>query len=103
MNFKDFVEYMDSNFAGKNIFYQKAMEDQLARNARRPQKKRWNENKIDRAIDKIWVELMRNVYDKFKTVINSKSADPYQSWINYIEKNEALESLDEMIVDLEFE
>lgn len=103
MSFNEFLDYMEYNFNSKNIFYQKAMENQLARNARRPPKKRWNETKLNRAVDKMWIELMRNIYVKFKSAIKSNAADPYQSWINYIEKNEALESLDEMIVDLEFD
>lgn len=103
MNFKEFLEYMDNNLDSKDVFYQKAMDDQLARNARRAPAKRWNETKLERAVDKMWTELMKNVYDKFKSSVNSKAADPYQAWIDYIEKNESLEGLDEMMVDLEFE
>lgn len=103
MNLKEFLTYMDNNLSAKDLFYQKAMDDQLARNARRAPAKRWNETKLDRAVEKMWVELMKNVYDKFKSNINSKSSNPYQAWTTYIEKNEALENLDEMIVELEFE
>ncbi|MGX7394037.1 hypothetical protein [Carnobacterium mobile] len=103
MTFKEFLEYINENLSGKSTFYEKAMEDQLARNGRRAPAKRWNETKIDRAIDKMWVELVRNIYDKFKSTINSKSSDPYQGWIDFMNKNESLEKLDEMIVDLEFE
>lgn len=103
MNFKEFVEYMDKNLGAKDTFYQKALDDQMARNARRAPAKRWNETKLDRAVDKLWKELMKNVYDKFKMNIKANESDPYNSWIDYIEKNEALESLDEMLVELEFE
>ena len=103
MNFKEFLEYMDNNLNAKDAFYQKALDDQMSRNARRAPAKRWNETKLDRAVDKLWVELMKNVYDKFKMNIKPNESDPYKSWIDYIEKNEALESLDEMLVELEFE
>lgn len=102
MTFKEFVAYMDKNLTSKDTFYEKAMEDQLARNARRAPAKRWNETKLDRAVDKLWVELMKNVYDKFKMTIRTQSSDPYQAWIDYIEKTEALENLDDMMIDLEF-
>lgn len=103
MNFKEFVEYMENNLSAKDTFYQKAMDDQIARNARRAPAKRWNETKLDRAVDRLWSDLMKNVYDKFKMAIKVNPSDPYKSWIDYIEKNEALESLDEMLVELEFE
>ena len=103
MEFKEFIEFMDNNLVSKKTFYQKAKEDQLARNARRAPAKRWNETRLDRTVDGLWVEMMKNIYDKFKSAIKSKSSDPYQAWVDYIEKNETLESLDEMMVDLEFE
>lgn len=103
MNLKEFLTYIGNKLSTKDLFYQKAMDDQLARNIRRAPAKRWNETKLDRAVEKMWVELMKSVYDKFKSNINSKSSNPYQTWVTYIDENEAIENLDEMIVDLEFE
>ncbi|WP_034550007.1 hypothetical protein [Carnobacterium funditum] len=103
MNFKEFVAYMEQNLSAKDAFYQKALDDQVARNVRRAPAKKWNEAKMDRAVDKLWLELMKNVYDKFKWVVKENSSDPRKSWIEYIEKTESLESLDEMLVELEFE
>lgn len=103
MTFKEFLEYMENNLNNRDTFYKKALDDQIARNARRLAAKRWNEQKINRVIDRQWSDMMKNVYDKFKTNIKINPSNPFNSWIDYIERNDALESLDEMIVDLEFE
>ncbi len=102
LNFKEFEEYLDANLGSKDIFFEKAMEDQMRRNARRPPAKRWNEAKLERAVNRMWTDIVRSIYDKFKITINTKSSDPYQAWIEFFEKNEALENLDEMMNDLEF-
>lgn len=103
MNFKEFVAYMEENISAKDTFYQKALVDQEARNGRRAPAKKWNETKLDRAVDKLWLELMKNIYDKFKWVVKENPSDPYNSWVEYIEKTESIENLDEMLVELEFE
>lgn len=103
MTFKEFEEYLDAHLGSKRIFYEKAMDDQIKRNGRRPPAKRWNETKLERAVDRMWTDMARSIYDKFKITINTKSSDPYQAWVDFIEKNEALENLDEMMTDLEFE
>jgi len=102
LNFKEFEEYLNANLGSKSIFFEKAMEDQIRRNARRAPAKRWNEAKLERAVNKMWTDMATSIYNKFKISIKTNSSDPYQSWIDFIEKNEALENLDEMMTELEF-
>ncbi|MER2001673.1 MAG: hypothetical protein ABS896_04570 [Carnobacterium inhibens] len=103
LTFKEFEEYLDANLGSKRIFFEKAMDDQIRRNARRQPAKRWNEAKLERAVDRMWTDMARSIYDKFKITIKAKSSDPYQEWVDFFEKNDAIENLDEMMTDLEFE
>lgn len=103
MKFNEFIEFLNKNLNSKNTFLEKATEFQNEKNKKRTPAKRWNDVKIERAVDKMWTELAKNVYNKVKPGVTVKSYDANGSWIEYLEKNEVLENIDDMIVDLEFE
>lgn len=52
MNTDELNQYLKSNSSAYNIFIEKALEDQKARNERRPVAKRWDIVKIERQAEK---------------------------------------------------
>ncbi|MGY3748059.1 hypothetical protein ACWN8P_12440 [Vagococcus salmoninarum] len=100
MTLLEFIEYMESVMSSKETFYSISMDDQLARNSRRKPAKRWNEEKIERAIDMQWKELMTNVYEKVKA---EKGNSLKSAWIEFIMADDFLEQLDGSIAEIEFD
>lgn len=97
---KEFIEYIEALLSSKEVFYQLSGEDQLARNARRAPKKRWDEDKITRAIDRQWQEVLISIYNKVKTV---KGRAPEAEWLSFINGDDFIESIDQSITEIEFD
>ncbi|UXV31922.1 hypothetical protein [Mammaliicoccus sciuri] len=51
MDYKTFKEHMDDNLESLDSFYNKVTEFQLDKNKSRAKKSRWNDAKVQRAID----------------------------------------------------
>lgn len=103
MNKQELQEYLEQHSNGYHTFISKANDDQLERNKRRAPAKRWNETRVERAVDKMWLEVVANVYDKMSKQIGSTSFNGYQKWIAFIEENEIIESFDDSMNELDFE
>ena len=54
MTYKEFLEYLENNFDGYDIFTEKASAYQHSKNQKRPAKSRWNENKVQKAANEMW-------------------------------------------------
>lgn len=99
MKYKEFLEYLEGNLDTYSIFIQKAKHYQLQQNAKRQPKKRWKDEKMDRAAADMWKKAMEPLYNNLKREINS---DLPSSWLSYIEKHGILESVNEGIRELDF-
>lgn len=99
MKYKEFLQYLESNLTGYQAFMQKATQFQLEKNAKRPAKGRWKNEKIERAACEMWKKAMEVLYNNLKHEIKS---DFPSAWISYIEKHEILESVNESISELDF-
>ena len=100
MTYKDFLEYLENNFDGYEIFMEKAEAYQQSKNQKRPAKSRWNDGKVYKATNEMWKKAMQPLYDKLKQEI--KSGISYK-WIEYIEQHEVLEGLRDGMVYLSFD
>ncbi|MBC1936735.1 hypothetical protein HCA69_10185 [Listeria grandensis] len=103
MTFNEFSVYMSENLTTKDSFYQKAMEFQNEKNKKRPPAKRWKETKLDRAVNAMWQDIMKTMYDKIKPSIKRDTPDLRQAWLDYFVKYSILESMDEALSEIEFE
>ena len=83
MKYKEFLEYLESNLEGYNIFMRKARQFQGLQNA---------------AYD-MWRMSMEPLYNNLKHEINS---DSRLSWISFIENHEVMENVNESINDIDF-
>lgn len=103
MTFNEFIEYLENNLSSYETFCIKAEDYQLDKNKKRPPKKRWNDKKLDRAIISMWKSSMQVAYDKIKAEIGKPKFNGYETWIDFIEKNEMLEAINDSMSELEFE
>lgn len=100
MKYKEFLEYMEANLEGYNIFLRKAIQFQQKKNAGRAKKDRWKDEKMEKATYDMWKKSMEPLYNKLKSEINSNFRE---SWISFIDKNEILETVNDGINDLNFD
>ena len=97
MKYKEFLEYLESNLEGYNIFMRKARQFQGLQNAKR--KKKWSDEKVEKAAYDMWRMSMEPLYNNLKHEINSDSG---LSWISFIENHQVMENVNESINDIDF-
>lgn len=101
MNKNELLEYIDTNSTAIAIFKNKVRIDQEAKNKKRQPAKRWNEAKIERTVDKYTDDFIGNVYDKLYKGVKANRNTPRDKWIEFIETNEILDSLEESVSMME--
>lgn len=99
MTYKEFLEYLENNFDGYEIFMEKATAYQQLMNQKRPSNSRWNESKVEKAANEMWKKAMQPLYDNLKQEIKSNIS---YKWTEYIEQHEVLEGLRDAMADLSF-
>lgn len=103
MNLNEFQEHMESNLPALESFYDRAINYQLDKDKRRPPKKRWSEAKIENAANNMYKDLMKSIYEKVKSLVEKKEKKPSNVWIEYLEKNDMYEQINESLYEIEFE
>lgn len=103
MNYLTFKEHMNSKLYSLDSFYEKVTEFQLEKNKGRAKKARWNEAKVQRSIDTMYEDLFKNIYQQVKIQIEQNGKKTEIQWIEYLEKNEVYENLDQSIYEIEIE
>ena len=101
MNKNELLEYIDTNATTITIFKDKVRAEQEAKNKKRQPAKRWNEAKIERTVDKFTDDFISNVYDKLYKGVKAKRNTSRNKWIEFIETNEILDSLEESVSMME--
>lgn len=99
MKYKEFLEYLENHLEGYNVFMEKAMQFQREKDAKRPPKNRWNDEKLEKAAADMWRASMQALHTNLKKTIDS---DSDYIWKEYIEKNGILESVNDGISELDF-
>lgn len=99
MKYKEFLEYMETNLEGYQTFMRKARQYQVAKNAKRPAKSRWGDEKIEKATYEMWKKSMENLYNKLRQEIKS---DSRFSWADFVEKNSIFEIVNDSISEMDF-
>lgn len=101
MNKSELLEYINSNSAAITIFKDKVRTEQETKNKKRQPAKRWNEAKIERTVNKYTDDFIGNVYDKLYKGVKANRNTPRNKWIEFIETNEILDSLEESVSTME--
>lgn len=103
MNLVGFQEHIEDKLPALDSFYDRAINYQLEKDSRRPRKKRWSEIKIERAANNMYKDLMKGIYEKVKSIVEEKEKKSTAVWIDYLEKHEMYEQINESLYEIEFE
>lgn len=99
MKYKEFLEYMEQNLDSYHTFMAKALQYQRSRNARRPAKSRWKDEKIEKASYEMWKVSMEPLYNNIRNEVKS---DFTAAWIAFIDKNNIMEIVSDGIREMDF-
>lgn len=102
MIYSEFKEFLEENSTGYSTFVEKAYEYQSEKNKARTPRKRWQEKKLDRAVNEMWKQVVLNAYEQIKSSKKSSKAES-KTWEEFITDIGFIESFDDGIAELEFE
>ncbi|WP_208422556.1 hypothetical protein [Latilactobacillus fragifolii] len=103
MNNAELQAYLEEHSHIIDTFRDKGLAYQNEKNQKRQPAKRWNENKVDRAVDKTVAEFIANIQVKLAFNIRGEHANAYQTWLTFIEQNEVVEALAASVNEMTFE
>lgn len=73
------------------------------KNKKRQLAQKWNEARIQRQAEKMYDQVIENLYNKLHTQVKANRFTPASTWIKFINENEVLDGLEESMIELEFE
>lgn len=106
MNINLFKELLEKRLSSYESFLIQATDYQNEKNKARAKGKRWDERKIERAVNNMWTTVVRNIFDKVKTFEGCPSVNTYNpidTWTIFMEEKEIFDMLDTELSDIEFD
>lgn len=104
MIYQEFKEWLEKNARGYELFYDKALELQHARNKKRTGKtKKWTVLKMERVVENMWGDVAKNAYEKIKAEKGVPKYNGYKIWLDFLNEIQFLENFDDSMAELEFE
>ena len=83
-------------------FRRSASSFQYEKNARRQKGKQFSEARVEHEIDLMVAAFLDNVYTKIKSGVTEKKLHPYESWVDFIDKKNVLDSLEDDVSTIVF-
>ncbi|WP_227003456.1 hypothetical protein [Enterococcus faecium] len=81
----------------------KATNYQIEKNKNRPQKKRWDDKKIDKAVLEMWKQVVTNLYQTIRKEKGVPLINGKEIWLEFIEEQGLIEFFNDSMAELEFE
>ncbi|MHC5373959.1 hypothetical protein ACYSNU_09145 [Enterococcus sp. LJL120] len=103
MKYRDFKNLLEENLKSYSLALEKVSDYEEAKNKKRTGKNKWPQKKVDKAKETTWDSICKNLYESVKSKVNSKPLFPEKEWLDYIEKHNFYENVDDMLAELEFE
>lgn len=103
MNEEQLQQYVADNSQVETIFMGKSTDYLNGKNKKRQPAKRWNEAMIQRQAEKMYAQVVEDLYNKLHTQVKANRFTPAEKWIKFINENEVLDGLEESMIELEFE
>ncbi|HAP3558623.1 TPA: hypothetical protein IUD88_001218 [Enterococcus faecalis] len=104
MLYHEFREYLEENARHSlELFIEKATEYQLEKNKNRSGKSKWNEAKVQRAIDAMLDRLIDGAYEQIKAQKGVPKYNGRQIWIDFMNEHDFLEMFSDGVSEMEFE
>ena len=101
MNKVQLQKFISDNSQVEAIFMQKSFEYLNSKNKKRQPAKRWNEEQITRQAEKMYAQVVEDLYNKLHTQVKANRFTPAEKWIQFINQNEVLDGLEESMIELE--
>lgn len=102
MNEEQLQEYVADNSQVETIFMRKAVDYLNGKNKKRQPAKKWNDARIQRQTEKMYSQVVEDLYNKLHTQVKANRFTPAETWIKFINENDVLDGLEESMVELEF-
>lgn len=102
MNEEQLQQYIADNSQVEAIFMGKAMDYLHGKNKKRQPAKKWNEARIQQQSEKMYAQVVEDLYVQLHTQVQANRFTPADKWIKFINENEVLDGLEESIIELEF-
>lgn len=103
MNIKDFQEHMENNLNGLSSFWDRAIEYQITENNKLTKSKQWSDDKIYNTVNRMYNQLIENMYVKVKSLVEEKGKKTDEQWIAFLEEKNLYEEIDESLIDVQFD
>lgn len=102
MDTEELRNYIEANSNVKHVYMNKAMEQLQEINRAKSPARRSNDAELDHQAEMMYANFIHDVHDKVAASTNLTGSDSYEQWVNTIQRNEILESLEESIVDSDY-
>lgn len=102
MNKEQLQQYVANNSQVETIFMSKVVDYLNGKNKKRQPAKKWNEARIQRQAEKMYDQVIEDLYNKLHTQVKANRFTPADQWIKFIDKNDVLDGLEESMIELEF-
>lgn len=102
MNTVQLQKFIGDNSQVEAIFMQKALAYLNSKNKKRQPAKRWNEEQITRQAEKMYAQVVENLYGKLHTQVKANRFTPAEKWLKFINENEVLDGMEESMIELDF-
>lgn len=103
MDTEQLQQYVAENSQVETIFMEKTLAYLNMKNKKRQPAKRWNETRVQRQADKMYAQVIDDLYAKLHTQVKANRFTPASEWIKFIDENEVLDGLEESMMELDFE
>lgn len=101
MNLNEFINYFESLTTAKADFCEKATVHQQQLNAERAPARRWNQVEINVQVEKMWHEVLEQLYRNLKnTITNDQNPD---EWRKRLDADGFTDEIDDSIREISFE
>ncbi|ARW23058.1 hypothetical protein [Levilactobacillus brevis] len=95
-------EYLEANSQIVDNFRDKYAAFLNKQNADRPTNKKWSSLRIKNETSSTVIKFISNIQAKLSSAMKPRQRKQYAAWIDYIERNEIIDNLEESLMDLEF-
>lgn len=103
MLYHEFKEWLEENVQGYSTFIEKATAFQQMKNKGRTGRSKWNDRKVEKAIQGMWNNVVAAAYEQIKSHEGVPKYNGTQIWMDFMDKNNFLEGFNEGASEVEFE
>lgn len=101
MLYPEFKEYLEENTNSYDLFREKSLISEQAKNKKRQPAKRWNDAKINKAVQDSWKQVSMSAYNQIKPHVGTHIVNERKKWLEFMEQHNFIEMFEEGIAEME--